>query len=115
MDKKLTQEQIKEFWEGHGFQQVTKKESYDIGYYTLWENDAGYSQGKLPDIDLNNLFKYAVNWDEIETIQFSCGDDGHHCWIYTKKLIGKSLYGNGATDEDALFWALRQVKEGSDG
>jgi len=40
---------VKKLAEWAGFKQVTRKEPYDIGHYTLWENDLGYSQGKLPD------------------------------------------------------------------
>jgi len=62
----------------------------------------------MPFIDLNNLFRYAVDWEKIETIQFSFGDDGHHCWLYLKKPSGRPFHGYGETDEEALFWALRR-------
>ena len=66
------------------------------------------------DIDLNNMFKYAVDWNEVETIQFSYGDDGHHCWLYMKKPVGKPFWGNGLTDEDALFWAISKALGGKE-
>ena len=98
MDKP-TEEQVRKFWEWCGL---------PYGGYGNLDRQKAKS---LPPIDLNNLFKYAVDWNEVETVQFSYGDDGHHCWIYMRKPIGKPFWGNGLTDEDALFWALWQVKE----
>jgi len=104
---KPTQEQAKEFWERCGLHLVgatIEVQAYwvDAKWFSITMNE------KLP-IDLNNLFEYAVDWNEIATIQFSYGDDGHHCWIYMKKPVGKPFHGYGDTDEDALFWALRLV------
>ena len=56
---KPTEAQVKEFWEGYGWKQS------DGGFYKH-PSIAGAeyydyaTQGTLPPIDLNNLFKYAV-------------------------------------------------------
>jgi len=59
---KPTQEQIKEFWEWCGFRHfVETKYSRSV---EKWEYPKPYGvkrdRSYLPDIDLNNLFKYAV-------------------------------------------------------
>ena len=101
-----TQEQIKEFWEWCGYIYGTNK--------GCWKHPDGNNRTYLPQITLNNLFKYAVPklsycflsavWiDDNNRVEYSCSV-GHPD-------------GEGKTDlmEDpalALFWALWQVKEG---
>ena len=110
--KEPTESQIKEFWEGHGYEVIVLDkgglfEEEPIVYFGLDEAPLEES------IDLKNLFGHAVDWKEIQSIQFSKGDDGCHCWIYTKKITGKPFHGNGLTEEYALFWVLQKVKEKS--
>jgi len=42
-----------------GFHQVTRKEVYDLGYYTIWEN-AGYFESKLPNF--TDSFDACIEW-----------------------------------------------------
>lgn len=72
----ITKEEIKELWEWCGFKQNIELKSdyhYEFGkrvgnwHYPNGKATYGYMQeGCLPDLDLNNLFKYAINnldWD----------------------------------------------------
>jgi hypothetical protein len=57
MTQEITRERLQRFWEKCGFREVdyTHKTGYDI------LKPDGYYYGVLfPDLDLNNLFKYAV-------------------------------------------------------
>ena len=123
MTDKPTEAQIKEFWEWCGF-----VEEYEAGTNAWWVK-APDSRGDVnyPPIDLNNLFKYAVpNW--ITGIEFSWGDEAHttticKVWygIYaglgqnTQQLRQDFYEAEGNTEALALFWALWQVKEKSNG
>lgn len=133
MDKP-TDEQVGKFWEWCGFEE--RECNIDKCYFSIKHSHLYNPFGKpdtrhahsltnspfsdgfdrkyyiiYPPIDLNSLLQYAVNWDGVETIQFSRGDDGYHCWLYMKKVVGKPFHGNGLTEEDALFWALWKIKE----
>ncbi len=98
----LTKAEITEFWEGYGVKPELKQ-----GYFAPDKREV------YPPINLINLLKYAIDWNEVETIQFSKEDTIYHCWIYTKKLTGRPFHGNGSTEGDALFWVLREIKEKS--
>ena len=101
------EEQIKRFWEHFGFYQEKVKEVYDIGYSTMWKNDKGYWHSALPPIDLNNLFKYAVQklyWYILEDT-FA---EGHTAIVSLSDKKGQ------VTDKDpalALFWAINKIIE----
>ena len=55
-NKQPTQEQIKEFWERCGFEDVFESETGSC-YWKAPNGDAGVD---LPPLNLDNLFKYAV-------------------------------------------------------
>ena len=57
-DKQPTQERIKEFWEWCGVVEIIRPTT-DENYHTYRFPD-GQLSGAYPDLDLNNLFKYAV-------------------------------------------------------
>ncbi len=107
-----TQEQKKELWERYGLKVELREDRFSSGLHNweLWTKDGKRIDN--PQLDLNSLFEYAVDWDKVETVQFSYGDEGHHCWLYMKKPVGKPFHGNGETEATALFWALQQVKGG---
>ncbi len=115
--KEPTKVQTVEFWKRYGIEYGEQYQSSGdytkSGYYLLDIGGATIWFAELPPINLINLFQYAIDWNEVETIQFSKGDDGCHCWIYTKKPTGRPFHGNGLTEGDALFWALWEVKEKS--
>jgi len=133
MDNPPTKEQKQKFWEYWGFTQNTTnmKSGYHYEYGTRVRNwhcpdgqvTYGYMQeGCLPDIDLNNIFKYATlkrldyNPDIhlIQAITFSrfCG------WRCCVLLIeGNELFGESEDPALAFFWAtepLWSVKDGQD-
>lgn len=88
-----TQEQIKEFWEWCGFRY---KES-DGPLACYWETSNGRTWGyKLPRVDLNNLFKYAV--PKLDQSRYY-------------KALSSIFYYDAIKDDPALalFWALWAV------
>ena len=86
-DKQPTEVQIKELWEWCGFEQNT---TYGEGQFYNYP-DGGSS--RLPELDLNDLFKYAmVQLDQAQ---------------YYKAL--KSIFVKQDDPALALFWAIWQV------
>lgn len=104
-----TEGQKEAFWRRHGFHQVTRKEVYDLGYYTLWENGKGYIEGKLPDIDLNNLFKWAVpRLEELQSITFNWHRN-NECEVILWFYSGIKVAGIASAPNLALFWAIWEL------
>ena len=118
-NKEPTREQIKEFWEWCGFKIELIPYSNGVGH---WEHEVliiypdgiekyRISTGDYPDIDLNNLFKYAVP-PTIKRLENRFTDETYnrvrglellfHKWI-DKIAEGYSL-------EDGLFWAIWEVQ-----
>ncbi len=110
---KPTDEQHKEFWEGCRWKTQTKPyeasfadgavgEHFDV---TFWYSpDEPEEPQPPPDIDLNNLFEYAVEdeWD-VNFYFDRCAQD-QNCII---NLPNEREYeGAGNTRAEALFWAL---------
>ena len=102
--KEPTDEQIKEFWGRCGFKYIRNIDN--ISFFTgekvseveQWEYPDG-NYNVLPPIDLNNLFKYGPEYQQVIFQPGYCG--------ITK---GDVLYeGSGDTEEDALFWAIYEV------
>jgi hypothetical protein len=100
---KPTEEQIKEFWEWCGF----KPYKGICGYWIPPDNKAA---DILPELDLNNLFKYAVpkliKELPLGTLTLECFNGG--------KWICEFTGYDGAEAEDtnlslALFWAIWKV------
>ena len=106
MKNRPTNEQKKEFWERYGIVFTEDKAGIVASF-----NEIVVFYGILP-LTMNNLFRYAVDWDEIDTIQFSYDGKGCHSWLYMKKLIGKPFHGSGETEALALFWAICSTIQG---
>lgn len=110
--KKPTEEQIQIFWEWCGFYQDATKEWDGDGYYvhTGWYSPNKKECCGLPDIDLNNLFKYAVPKLSMYELNSYNNDGIHSAWI-SLELDG---WHKCATSQDpalALFWAIYGVIE----
>ena len=87
-----TDEQIKEFWEWCGLNQVQI-----INGNCIFVDTKG--QTCWLDLDLNNLFKYAPDYQQIMFHREYCGI-----------TIDDKLYeGFGETEALALFWAIYEV------
>lgn len=103
--KEPTEAQRKEFWEWCGLSQ---------NHWTkAWFIDANTKANPQPNIDLNNLFKYAVPGLGFD-IKFIEWVDG--CFE-VELLEGEHTRVAVAKDEDpalALFWALWEVMEKSE-
>lgn len=127
--EKLTQEQIKKFWEWCGFKFKPFAPQYEepgeAHLYFIYAPDGGLDEldedpnTHLPFIDLNNLFKYAVELKIKElkyrveySIDYSYADWGKeplHCWSILKgshQLLGQA---DGKDPALALFWAIWEV------
>ena len=118
-----TEEQIKKFWEWCGWKRIPLGKHnfhYERGEKVMdWlAPDSDRSSTRLPDIDLNNLFKYAVpkvlatgHWLGMITTQLSSGTQ-YTFVIYVEKYRDKAEHE--ASDRDpalALFWAIYKVME----
>ena len=100
-NKEPTPEQIKEFWEWCGFKQGETFTSGMLTGQTHWDYPDGSGDIKLPPIDLNSLFEYAVP-KATEKI-------GRH---HTAMLLENWAMAVPYEKEDpalALFWALWAV------
>ena len=113
--KEPTREQIKEFWEWCGWKfKLGKQEEFGSSELSVWIPPNGYD-GVIylcpPDIDLNNLFKYAV--PKLLRLR----DVGFIKWDGFRDKNKYTIFSNGKrfadTDDPALalFWALWQVRE----
>ncbi len=105
-----SESEIKEFWEWCGFKETTR-EKYVSWNQTItldvWEL-GDYSKTDLPDIDLYNLFKYAVpKLDSLTDINlYLRGEE------WKVDLIFFDIPAVRGTSTDpvlALFWAIREV------
>ena len=112
MSNKPTEAQIKEFWEWCGLHYYpdcecirVKGSCWGISEETYGEN--GHWHFVLPEIDLNNLFKYAVpKLDNLDSIQFV---PKWNCQLGLSS--GQLVDAFGEDPALALFWALWEVKE----
>ena len=107
---KPTDEQVKMLWEWCGLTVVHTKESFATKeHYALIANygDTVWSSFNLSmSIDLNNLFEYSPDYQQI--IFQPESDGGMYCGI----TIDDELYeANGDTPELALFWAWSKVMD----
>jgi hypothetical protein len=118
-NKQPTKEQIKKFWEWCGFKPITTAEKYpeistnrpdDI---VAWNYPDGNGDYHLPEIDLNNIFRYAVpkllnGQCELYT---SIGDKRGSCLarVWFGFYEHKEAYNNDPAL--ALFWVIWQVIE----
>jgi len=114
-NEKPTQEQIKKFWEWCGFRRVKDSESY-------WQDpiDSFHTSLGLPEINLNNLFRYAVpklmddgiSYLDIQVRRNIVPNEGfritYHAEIYSDSGRG-TKYGNSKDPAVALFLAIWEV------
>ncbi len=99
-DKQPTEAQLKELWEWCGLKQKCSPQN-DMFHRGIWTDAIEWRQFDTPEIDLNNLFKYAVpklkqeyrNWKNVLRI-----------WI-------DSSVGDCEKDALALFWAIWSLIE----
>lgn len=67
-----------------GFHQVTRKEVYDLGHYTTWENNRGYFESRLPNFTdsldtcrkwlIPKLDKCSISTNKALSINVDCPD-----------------------------------------
>ena len=106
--KDPSQEQIKEFWEWCGFREVYSQTT--PSYWLWWLSPEGSRMQKLPPIDPNNLFKYAVPKLTNCIVCFDTAEQ--RVSLYT---VHKGYTDNQRVyDKDpalALFWAIYKIIE----
>ena len=93
-------EQIKKFWEWCGFR-------LDYGmWYSPVKDSLGREHGRIapPELDLNNLFKYAV--PKMEAVTIEC-DNGQTSVRVIK--LPNVFYAVNKDPALALFWAIWEV------
>ncbi len=104
---KPTDEQIKVFWEWCGFttEESTFRKEERVSFVAPDKGNAWYLG--VPDIDLNNLFKYAV-----PKVLEKIGKQGLIELVNKAvcEAVEAKLYGQEGIP-DHLFWALWEVKE----
>ncbi len=121
--KEPTQEQIKELreWCGFKYEEIDLEDGGDL-VTRLTDPDGAVSLTE-PDIDLNNLFLYAVpkakeglGIMKVDFIDHTEDGLGWTCYLGIGALDETIIdYGNGDTPALALFWALYSVlKEDKD-
>ncbi len=129
-DKQPTQEQIKEFWEWCGFEEVWaangswwQYESYKETNH-WWEDSSSRKYKELPPVDLNNLFKYAVpkalednsSFIDLQTRRYIAPTQedlvtSYICEIWSDNGQG-SIVRQSQDVALALFWAIWEVIHG---
>lgn len=121
-----TEEQIKEFWERCGFKWRAYASAY-VGEVVMKVHDAtwvypdGETHFKLPPIDLNNLFRWAV--PKANSLGWGvglmpCGNVQDSLWYGDTFNIWKEVHyreSNPKMDDPALalFWAIWKVIKGA--
>ena len=106
-NKEPTKARVKELWEWCGFEE-----------WSRWRYPNGYQQKKLPNITLNNLFKYAVPKvvaGDDYTIQISTSKYHTNVLIIShySDMVKYKYFGEGGQDPAlALFWAIWEVIHG---
>jgi len=113
-----TEEQIKELWEWCGLEPIKREDSDEV---VRWDLPNGGFRFYAPDIDLNNLFKWAVpklteTYAELRVI-FTYGSV-MNCSLYrfgklySRKKNFQWIRIGEQSDKDpalALFWAIYKV------
>jgi hypothetical protein len=104
-----TQEQRKKFWECCGLFEVPKYGGSDYSE-TLWQYPDRSHHDKLPPIDLNNLFQYAIPKaiDKIMSEQ-ACSSDLAYAILFKKWLYKLEI--DIPNHEGTLFWTIYAVME----
>jgi putative transposon-encoded protein len=118
MDKKPSQEQIKEFWKWCGFKHHTFPEHWKLGNIEIegarWITpDGNAAIIDTPNIDLNNLFKYAIPLILKQLGKQFIPPFMKLCQLWYDKLV--TLYGDSDKIEHAniaLFWVIWEVIHG---
>lgn len=93
------------------FTQITRKEAYDIGHYTLWENALGYSHGELPDFpnSLDACFKWLVPKLRITHHIHFHSYDGKVDWRVVLSNTNETIYGRHNEPALALCLAIEKL------
>ena len=112
-----TQEQLKKFWEWCGLRYEIDEDEYKVilpgGEWYNFGHDADLKsvwEITEPELDLNNLFKYAV--PKLRSVYLQ-SDEEHKFWCMA--LIGdaKSKLHTYVDPALALFWAIWELVEAS--
>jgi len=113
MNKEPTQEQLKKFWEWCGFTFTPHLSSRGSTYKTTeimnFPDGTGYVvyKGESLELDLNNLFKYAVpklrDWMMKQNIM------SPYIYVVVKTHNKKGVSVDYDTPALALFWAIWEV------
>ena len=102
-----TKKQIKKFWEWCGFSQ---NNTYGTGEFYNYPNGGS---ALLPELDLNNIFKWAV--PKLGDIEIEKRGNLYECWIYENRCIATiSGFAEGDDPALALFWAIYELIEVKD-
>ena len=107
-----TQAQIKEFWGWCGFVSCYKSVAPEETGIDYWMQPPDSEKTiPIPDIDLNNLFKYAPSWVK----SMACGllneENWKGAWAKVITQTGKTAWvrEENLEPKDALFWALHSL------
>ena len=107
---KPTQEQVEKFWRWCGFED--KWEDTRRLYLVQWQYPDGQKRAKLPTLNLNSFFKWAVPKLAMYEVNSYNQGDCHDAWV---ALDSDGKTWTAACDKDpalALFWAIYKVMEG---
>jgi len=95
---KPTEEQVKEFWEWYGFKVSIGK--------LYWAPKQDEPAKRLPTINLNSLFRYAV--PKLGKILIE-----KNCLVYTFSIVGAGgnilAFNSNSDPALALFWSIWEV------
>jgi hypothetical protein len=122
-DKQPTESEIEELWKWCGFKEVLSRELWQYEKYRetnhWWEAPSGRKFLELPELDLNNLFEYAVPKLQPEVIefvpvtgvkeQFDYGQKWGCLLILKGWAVKKSVISNNPNPALVLFWAIWKV------
>ena len=99
---KPTEEQIKKFWERCGFifEKTGQRHIPELFEVYQWRYPDGEHYDKLPPIDLNNLFEYAVPKTKTYDYLIDWAIQTAHAYVDNRSGYDPAL---------ALFWAIWKV------
>lgn len=115
----LSEEKIKDFWKRCGFKstkhEIYSDDSTDDGWDEIdgWQYpDSTTTNARLPDINLNNLFKYAIP-KCAEHLEFTIElFRGHGYWACNLFYLDNEIHKTGYTSPElALLWAIYEILE----
>ena len=106
-----TQEQVKEFWEWCGFEykheEIVDASASKVFITTSYFNGV---ETQIPDIDLNNLFKWAVpKLKDIEITKSRHSPEWNVAVSTGEPILGEFAQSDNKDPALALFWAIWEV------